>query len=192
MKRDMKKAIFIDKDGTLIEDIPYNVDPTRLRFSDGAVDALKIFSRLGFSLIIISNQSGIARGYFDEHDLHQVRITLTEMLASRGVKLDAFYFCPHHPDGEVEPYNIECHCRKPRPGMILGAAQQHNIDLSRSWMIGDILNDVEAGNRAGCKTILLDNGYETEWKTSQYRKPTATVSSFAEAVKVITHERELV
>lgn len=188
----MRKAIFIDKDGTLIHDIPYNVDPALLRFNDGAVEALNIFHHMGYALIVISNQSGIARGFFSENDLHKLRRDLTEKLKTHGVELDAFLFCPHHPDGAVAPYNIECDCRKPRPGMILQAARLYDIDLSRSWMIGDILNDVEAGNRAGCKTILLNNGHETEWVASELRKPTAIVSSFEEAVKAITHEHLLV
>lgn len=191
MRSDMRKAIFIDKDGTLIHDIPYNVDPALLRFNDGAAEALNIFHHMGYALIVISNQSGIARGFFSENDLHKLRIDLTERLETHGVKLDAFLFCPHHPDGVVAPYNIECDCRKPRPGMILQAARLYDIDLSRSWMIGDILNDVEAGNRAGCKTILLNNGHETEWVASEFRKPTAIVASFEEAVKVITHEHQL-
>lgn len=192
MRSDMRKAIFIDKDGTLIHDIPYNVDPTLLRFNTGAVEALKIFSRMGFALFVVSNQSGIARGFFTESDLHHLRRNLTERLKARGVTLDAFLFCPHHPDGSVAPYNIECSCRKPKPGMILRAAGQYDLDLSRSWMIGDILNDVEAGNRAGCKTILLNKGHETEWVTSGYRKPTVIVSSFEEAAKAIMQQHQLV
>lgn len=191
-RRNMRRAIFIDKDGTLIQDIPYNVDPALLHFNAGAVEALKIFSRMGFALIIISNQSGIARGFFNENDLHRLRIHLTRELNARGVTLDAFMFCPHHPEGIVAPYAIACKCRKPMPGMILQAAARYDIDLTRSWMIGDILNDVEAGNRAGCKTILLNNGHETEWIASKYRNPAAIVSSFEEAVKVITHQHQLV
>lgn len=188
----MRRAIFIDKDGTLIQDIPYNVDPALLRFNAGAVEALKLFSRMGFALIIVTNQSGIARGLFSENDLQQLRHHLTKELNTHGIKLAGFIFCPHHPEGNVVPYNIACNCRKPKPGMILQAAALYDIDLTRSWMIGDILNDVEAGNRAGCKTILLNNGHETEWVASAYRNPTAIVSSFDEAVKVITYQHQLV
>ena len=191
MESDMKKAIFIDKDGTLIEDIPYNVDPTLLRFMDGALEALKTFRRLRFSIFVVSNQSGIARGYFDQEDLHHLRVSLDKMLKARGVQVEEFFFCPHHPEGQVAPYNVECNCRKPQPGMILRAAEEFNIDLTHSWMIGDILHDVEAGNRAGCKTVLLNNGHETVWEISEYRQPTAMVSSFEEAVRVIAHQCEL-
>ena len=189
---DMKKAIFIDKDGTLIEDVPYNVDPALIFFTDGAIEALQTFRQLGFSLIVVSNQSGIARGFFSERDFHHLRAGLDEKLAAHGITLDGFLYCPHHPEGKVVPYNVSCDCRKPQPGMILKAAEEHGIDLSRSWMIGDILNDVEAGNRAGCKTLLLNNGNETEWVMSDLRAPTAVVSSFDEAVKVITNQHVLV
>ena len=187
----MRRAIFIDKDGTLIHDIPYNVDPALLRFNIGAVEALKTFSQMGFALIVVSNQSGIARGFFTEEQFEQLRFALTEQLRVRGVKLDGFLFCPHHPEGTVAPYNVECSCRKPRPGIILRAAEDYCIDRSRSWMIGDILHDVEAGSRAGCKTILLNNGHETEWLGGKHRTPTAIVSSFQEAVKVISHQHQL-
>ena len=187
----MKKAIFIDKDGTLIEDIPYNVDPALLRFTDGALEALKTFRHLRFSIFVVSNQSGIARGYFNQEDLHHLQVSLDKMLKASGVQVDEFFFCPHHPEGQVAPYNVECNCRKPQPGMILKAAEEFKIDLTHSWMIGDILHDVEAGNRAGCKTVLLNNGHETVWEISEYRRPTAVVSSFKEAVRVIAHQCEL-
>ena len=188
----MTRAIFIDKDGTLIQDIPYNVNPALLQFTKGAVEALNHFSAMGFLLIIVSNQSGVARGYFGEKDLENLKSKVTEMLGARGVELDAILCCPHHPEGKVPPFNVECECRKPKPGLILQAAADFDIDLSASWMIGDILNDVEAGNRAGCRTILLDNGNETEWEFSEHRTPTAVVASFQEAVNVITHQSELV
>lgn len=191
MSSEMNKAIFIDKDGTLIHDIPYNVDPALLCFNSGAVEALATLSRMGYMLIVVSNQSGVARGFFRPEDLHALQSALKKRMQAAGVKLDAFLFCPHHPDGSVAPYNIDCDCRKPNPGLILQAAERHDIDLTRSWMIGDILNDVEAGNRAGCKTILLNNGNESEWITSALRKPTAIVSSFEEVVQVITHQHQL-
>lgn len=188
----MKRAIFIDKDGTLIRDIPYNIKPDLLQFTKGAVEALKHFRAMGFLLIIISNQSGVARGYFSETDLENLKGKVNEMLKAQDVELDAFFCCPHHPEGTVPPFDIECECRKPKPGLILQAAADFNIDLSGSWMIGDILNDVEAGNRAGCRTILFNNGNETEWEFSTNRIPTAVVASFQEAVNVIIHQNELV
>ena len=181
----MNKAIFIDKDGTLIEDVPYNVDPALIELTAGAREALALLKKHGYLLIVVSNQSGIARGYFREDALEGVKIKLHELLAPDGVRLDGIFFCPHHPDGIVPNYAVACDCRKPKPGMILCAADSLNIDLSRSWMIGDILHDIEAGNRAGCKTILIDNGNETEWDFSEFRKPAAMAKDLREAAELI-------
>lgn len=184
----MKKAVFIDKDGTLIEDVPYNIDPRFIRFPEGTIDALKILKEHGYLLILVSNQSGVARGYFTEQELKHLEDALEAKLNLHGISIDDYFFCPHHPDGKVEEYAIDCQCRKPKPGMILTAAAKHDIDLSRSWMIGDILNDIEAGNRAGCNTILIDNGNETEWILSDHRIPTSTAKDLAQAARRIMYE----
>lgn len=175
------KAVFLDKDGTLIPDIPYNVDPAWITLYPDVPDALRQLQQAGFKLIVVSNQAGVARGYFPETALAGVETRLRTLLGEAGVTLDGFWYCPHHPAGSVADYAVDCSCRKPQPGMLLAAAQKHDIDLSKSWMIGDILNDVEAGNRAGCRTVLLDRGNETEWLTGPFRTPTATVNSVAEA-----------
>ena len=165
------RAIYLDKDGTLVEDVPHNVNPALLALTWQAGQALQLFRRLGYALIVVSNQSGIAHGLFTETSLAPVRHRLGELLAQYEVALDGFYYCPHSPDGVIGRYAIACTCRKPMPGMLFRAAREHDIDLARSWMIGDILNDVEAGRRAGCRTVLIDNGNETEWKMSPRRKP---------------------
>jgi len=179
----MIPAIFLDKDGTLIPDIPYNVDLDRITLSDGAEIALRSFHNSGYRLIAISNQSGVARGYFSEIALAKVEQRLRTLL--NEIPLTGFYYCPHHPQGSIIEYAIDCNCRKPKPGLILQAAQTHHIDLARSWMIGDILNDVEAGRNAGCKTILIDNGNETEWIRSPQRSPHHKVSNLLEAAQII-------
>ncbi|MBT1703818.1 D-glycero-alpha-D-manno-heptose-1,7-bisphosphate 7-phosphatase [Chryseosolibacter indicus] len=181
----MRKAIFLDKDGTLIKDVSYNVDPSLIVLEENCTEGLKLLQDEGYLLVIISNQSGVAHGYFSENKLEGVRLRLDELLGEHGVKLDAMYYCPHHPKGSVSPYAINCDCRKPMPGMIIKASKDFNIDLSASWMIGDILNDVEAGNRAGCRTILIDNGNETEWIKDEYREPTYKASSINEAASFI-------
>jgi D-glycero-D-manno-heptose 1,7-bisphosphate phosphatase len=181
----MEKAIFIDKDGTLIEDVPYNCDPDKIRLCSGVREGLRILKECGYKLIVISNQSGVALGYFVESDLDHVVRKIQSELLSAGVTIDDFYFCYHHPQGVVERYAIGCDCRKPKPGLIFNAARKHFINLNSSWMVGDILNDVEAGNRAGCKTILIDNGNETEWLTGPDRTPRRIVSSFTEAVSFV-------
>ena len=164
------RAVFLDKDGTLIEDVPYNVNPDLIQLTAGAEIGLRSLTSAGYKLIIISNQSGVARGYFPELALQAVEAKLRHLLAKFGVTLTGFYYCPHHPQGK-SPYNIECLCRKPEPGLIVRAAQECKIDLSSSWFVGDILNDVEAGYRAGCQTVLIDNGNETEWVISPQRIP---------------------
>jgi D-glycero-D-manno-heptose 1,7-bisphosphate phosphatase len=181
----MAKAIFLDKDGTLIPDIPYNVNPDLITIVPDAIEGLKQLSAEGYLLIIISNQAGVARGYFTEDKLPAVEQRIKQLLEKQGVKLSAFYYCPHHPEGTVSRYTDDCYCRKPQPGMLLKAARDHNIDLPSSWMIGDILNDVEAGNRAGSKTVLINNGNETEWIAGTLRSPTYISNSINQAAEDI-------
>ena len=178
-------AVFLDKDGTLVEDLPYNVEPQRVRLAPDALDSLARLQAQGYRLAVISNQSGVARGKFDERALRILERDLRDRCAQAGVTLAGVYWCPHHPDGVVQRYAIECTCRKPRPGLLWRAARELDVDLSRSWMVGDILDDVEAGRRAGCRTVLLDNGNETEWHLTPLRLPHAVVPSLARAVNVI-------
>jgi D-glycero-D-manno-heptose 1,7-bisphosphate phosphatase len=184
-KRAMKRAIFLDKDGTLIEDVPHNVNPGLLALTWQAGQGLQLLKQLGYALIVVTNQSGIAHGLFTETALTPVQRRLGELLTQYGVALDGFYYCPHAPDGVINRYAIRCTCRKPMPGMLMRAAREHGIDLAQSWMIGDILNDVEAGRRAGCRTVLIDNGNETEWKMSPMRKPHFTASDLYMAATMI-------
>jgi histidinol-phosphate phosphatase family protein len=165
------RAVFLDKDGTLIEDIPYNVDPAAIRLAPGAGEALCRLAAAGYKLLVVTNQSGVARGLFAEAALQGVEARMAALLAEYGAQFDGFYYCPHYPGGAVREYAIECTCRKPAPGLLLRAAAEHGIDLRQSWLIGDILNDVEAGRRAGCRTVLLDNGNETEWELTPMRQP---------------------
>jgi histidinol-phosphate phosphatase family protein len=178
MKEIMNKAIFLDKDGTLVPDVPYNVNPKLVSIEKNSLEGLQLIKDSGFKLIVISNQSGIARGYFDIEKLRGVEDKIQQLLRVHNLKVDGFYYCPHDT-------NDDCDCRKPNPGLILKAAQDFNIDLAQSWMIGDILNDVEAGNRAGCKTILIDNGNETEWILNENREPFFKASSINEAAELI-------
>jgi len=156
----MNKAVFIDRDGTLIKDVPYNANTALIQFLPNAIESLTALKENNFLLILISNQSGIAKGLFTIDELEEMHQAIQKTLLNFNVWLDEIYYCPHHPEGKIKQYSIECDCRKPKPGLILQAAKEYDIDLSGSWMIGDILNDVEAGNTAGCKTILLDNGNE--------------------------------
>jgi D-glycero-D-manno-heptose 1,7-bisphosphate phosphatase len=179
------KAVFLDKDGTLINDIPYNVDPDLITLSDDSAEGLKMLQEAGYLLVVVSNQAGVAYGYFTEDDLVPVKNRLFELLKEQGVELDGFYYCPHHPYGNTARYAVACDCRKPAPGMLYKAANNMEIDLESSWMIGDILNDIEAGERAGCQTILIDNGNETEWALNEYRIPGKECANINEAAAFI-------
>lgn len=172
----MSPAVFLDKDGTLVHDLPYNVDPARLRLRAGAGKALARLQAAGFRLILVSNQPGIALGLFSVAALGAVWDELARQLAPHGVRLDATYYCPHRPAaaGEDPP----CPCRKPQPGLLRRAAADHGIDLQHSWMVGDILDDVEAGHAAGCRSVLLDVGSETEWREGAGRQPDFVARGF--------------
>jgi histidinol-phosphate phosphatase family protein len=181
----MQPAVFLDKDGTLIDDVPYNTDPARIHLAAGCAAGLRSLCAAGYPLLVVSNQSGVARGYFPEAALAGVERRLRELLEELGVPLAGFYFCPHHPDGHVPAYARRCACRKPRPGLLLRAAHAHGLDLAHSWLIGDILDDIEAGRRAGCRTILIDNGNETEWVRGPNREPHHHAANIDEAACII-------
>jgi D,D-heptose 1,7-bisphosphate phosphatase len=181
-------AVFLDKDGTVLDDVPYNVDPQRMKLAAGAADGLRRLHGAGYRLIVISNQSGVARGLFQEAALSCVAERLRELLEAERIPLDAFYYCPHHPDAFVPRYRRDCDCRKPAPGLIFRAAKERRIDLEKSWFVGDILNDVEAGRRAGCRTVLIDNGNETKWEFSPERLPDVFAADLDEAATAILSE----
>ena len=165
----LRPAVFVDKDGTLVDDVPYNADPALLSFRPAAPEALARLAESGYALVIVSNQSGIARGLFDEAQFARLRQALARRLLDRaGVRLTDFLYCPHAPAPDGGP---QCSCRKPAPGMLLAAARRHRLDLARSWMVGDTLDDVEAGHRAGCRSVLYDSGGETVWRDSRLRRP---------------------
>jgi histidinol-phosphate phosphatase family protein len=176
----MQKAVFLDKDGTIIHDVPYNIDPSKIELTPGCAEALLRLHLAGLQLIVISNQPGLAKGIFSLQDLRKAERFLARRLASFGIPIKTFYYCPHHPGG-----GVPCACRKPAPGLIEQAAREHDLDLAHSWMIGDILNDIEAGRRAGCRTILINNGNETERVRSSLRTPDHMVPGLAEAADII-------
>lgn len=183
MKR--QPAVFLDKDGTLVEDVPYNVDPARMRLTARAVEGVRVLACAGYALVVVSNQSGVARGYFDASALDAVRVRLAEFIEGAGAELAGFYCCPHHPDGVVGKFARACDCRKPAPGLLRRAAQELRLDLGRSWMVGDTLDDIEAGQSAGCRTVLLDNGHETEWRGGALREPHERAPDLAGAARRI-------
>ena len=178
-------AVFLDKDGTLVENVPYNVDPRLMRLTRRAAAGLRRLAEAGYRLVVVTNQSGVGRGLFAETALSAVQRRLDELILECGAVMAGFYYCPHHPEAVVEAYRGECECRKPSPGMLLRAARELHLDLERSWLVGDILDDISAGRRALCRTVLLDNGHETEWNLSAERRPDFYACDLAEAANCI-------
>lgn len=183
--RARRRAVFIDKDGTLIHDLPFNVDPDRIRLAPGVAEGLPLLDAADYKLVVVSNQSGVARGLFPEAALEGVEQRLRALLDEIGVTLHGFYYCPHYAAGSVPSYSRDCSCRKPAPGLIARGARELDADLASAWLIGDILDDVEAGRRAGCRTILIDNGNETEWELNHARLPHHIVGDVHEAARLI-------
>ena len=182
-KPKLAKAVFIDKDGTLVEDVPYNVDPALLRFTANAVDGLRLLVDAGYLLVVVTNQPGVALGRFDHDALRRLQGALTQMLREAGVPLAGFQACPHAP---AAPGGMAaCQCRKPAPGMLRQAAAHLELDLAASWMVGDILDDVEAGHRAGCRSVLLDVGNETVWERTLLRTPDLVATDLLGAAQAI-------
>jgi len=177
-----RRAAFIDKDGTLVENVPYNVDPARVAFTPHAIEGLRLLSAHGFRIVVVTNQPGIGMQRFDEAALRRLQFALQHMLAGHGVQLDGFYACPHTPAPDGHP---RCACRKPAPGLIQQAACALDLDLSSSWMVGDILDDVEAAHRAGCRAVLMDVGSETVWHLTPGRIPDRRAADLREAAREI-------
>ncbi len=154
---DKNKAIFLDRDGVINKEVGYLSSPDKFDFIDGTIEALKTLKQKGFLLIIITNQAGIARGYYSEEILISIHKKMNDILQQNDIILDGIYYCPHHPD-----YTGSCDCRKPKPGMIFKAKDEFNIDMKNSFMVGDTLNDIETGLNANCKTVLVLTGYGAE------------------------------
>jgi len=151
----LRPAVFLDRDGTVIEEVGYLSRPEQFRLLPGAAAAIRQLNERDIPVVLVTNQSGVARGKFSENDLAEIHRHLRELLATEDARLDAIYYCPHHPREGQAPYRRDCVCRKPAPGMLQQAAREHGLDLAASVMIGDSLRDLEAGAAAGCKTRIL-------------------------------------
>ncbi len=150
----LRRAVFLDRDGTLNVEVNYLHRVADLVLIPGAAQAIKLLNEASYLAIVVTNQAGIARGFFDEQAVRMLHEHLTSELAAAGARVDALYLCPHHPD-----FTGPCACRKPQPGMLRQAAMAHGIDLNQSWFIGDTLSDIAAGQAAGCRTVLVRTGY---------------------------------
>ena len=150
----MRRAVFLDRDGTVIDEVGHLGEPERVAILPGVPEALRKLADAGFALVLVTNQAGVARGFFSEADVEAVNARTDELLAVEGVKLDGMYYCPHHPD-----LTGPCDCRKPAPGMLKRAARDLDLDLSRSWMVGDHPGDAGAGKAAGASPIMVLTGH---------------------------------
>lgn len=155
----MVRAVFLDRDGVLVDDVDVLTRACDIRVCKTVPAALWRLKRAGYRLVVVSNQAAVARGLLTEVEaetlMHEVG---RRLVVAGGPELDGAYFCPHHPNATVVRYRLECECRKPRPGLLLQAAERHQLDVGRSYMVGDRISDVAAGSRAGCRTILVTTG----------------------------------
>jgi D-glycero-D-manno-heptose 1,7-bisphosphate phosphatase len=182
--RDDRRTVFLDKDGTLVDDLPYNVDPRRVRFAAGAREGVRLLAAAGYRLIIATNQARIARGYFTESELRAVERHLAAEVEGLGGRLDGFLFCPHLPDG-VNEFAIDCECRKPAPGLIRRAVEELGVRTDRAWFVGDTWMDVLAGRRGGCRTIMVGPEARDASSLPEDRRPEFAVRDLLDAARVI-------
>ncbi len=178
------KAVFLDRDGTIIVHEHYLSSPDQLKLLPNVAEGIRLFKEHGYLIIVVTNQSGVARGFFDEEHLVLIHKKLLRMLKDAGVVIDDIYYCPHHIEGIVEEYRVECDCRKPRPKMLLDAARQHRIDLTKSLMIGDSETDMQAGKNAGCTSILIRNGCPDGTKSGSMTGTNYVVKDLLEAARL--------
>jgi D-glycero-D-manno-heptose 1,7-bisphosphate phosphatase len=188
-ERPSRRAVFIDRDGTISEEVGYVNHPARYRVFPFAAEAIKLLNEAGWLAILVTNQAGVARGYFAEEMIGAVHDILTEDLRRGGARLDAIYYCPHHPSVGEPPYRLDCDCRKPKPGLIRRAAEEFDINLAESWMIGDRYSDAELARNAGVRAALVLSGYgrgEWEHQRSAWRhEPDVIAENLLEAVRKI-------
>jgi D,D-heptose 1,7-bisphosphate phosphatase len=183
------KAVFLDRDNTIIDDPGYIGDPSLVRLLPGVEQAIKSLQAAGYKIVVVTNQSGIARGLLTEAMLERIHDELRRQLALKEAYLDAIYYCPYHPEGTVEGYAIDSGLRKPRPGMLLKAAGEMDLELAGSWMVGDSPRDIEAGQRAGCRTIRVRTRQAVPKQQMDHEdegvQADFTVRNLAEAAKII-------
>jgi D-glycero-D-manno-heptose 1,7-bisphosphate phosphatase len=187
-----RRAVFIDRDGTISEEVGYVNHPSRYRVFPYAAEAIRRLNEAGWLAVLVTNQAGVARGYFKEEVIGAVHALLAEELERGGARLDAIYYCPHHPSVGEPPYRFDCDCRKPRPGLIRRAAEDFRIDLAASWMVGDRYSDTELARNAGTRAALVLSGYgrgEWEYQRDAWRhQPDLVAENLLEAVEKITKE----
>ena len=183
----MKKAIFIDRDGTLIQEVGYLRMLEDLRFTPRAAEALRTFQNLGYLNLVITNQSAVARGLLSPKVVNKIHQKLKLMAKDEDAVIHDVFYCPHFPGGRVAPYNVECDCRKPKPGMLLQAAEKHRIDLQQSLLIGDKISDLELGKNAGVRTVLVLTGSGQQTKET-WQEPVESFPNLFEFSKYLREQ----
>jgi D-glycero-D-manno-heptose 1,7-bisphosphate phosphatase len=195
----MKKntAVFLDRDGVINEEVGYLDSLDKLKIIPGAYEAIRLINESGMKVVVISNQAGVARGLFPEDFVKITHEYLQNALRKKGAYIDNFYYCPHHPTEGIESYRQVCNCRKPAPGMLLQAAQDLNIDLTRSYLVGDRFNDMEAGKKIGVRGILVKTGFGQSLlqddgpdEATPENKPDFIAADILEAVKLILKDKK--
>ena len=159
MEGDKRRAVFLDRDGTIIREVGYVDEPSKVELLPRSAGAIRSLNQAGFQVVVVTNQSGVARGYFNEEMVSKVHQRLMELLQKEGAHLDRIYYCPHHPEEGNSPYRKDCSCRKPKPGMLLEASRELNLDLSRSFMVSDKYSDLQMAHQLEVKGILVLTGY---------------------------------
>jgi D-glycero-D-manno-heptose 1,7-bisphosphate phosphatase len=186
----VRRAVLLDRDGTLIEEAGYLDRLERLAFFPYSVDAVRLLNQAGFVVVVVTNQSGVARGIVEEAFVQTAHEYITARLVAGGARVDGFYYCPHHPSAVREDYRRACDCRKPAPGLLRRAAKDLDIDLSRSFVVGDRWHDLDAGTAVGAQGVLVRTGYGriTETSPPSGAAPAAVVDNLIEAVTWILRQ----
>ena len=186
-----RPAVFIDRDGTISEEVGYINHPSRFRVFPYAASAIKLLNDQGWLAVVITNQAGVARGYFSESMIETIHYNLQQALRDEGARVDAIYYCAHHPTVGEPPYRQECDCRKPKPGLVTRATKDLDIALEQSWMIGDRYGDIELARNAGVRSALVLSGYgRGEWENQRSlwkHQPDLVAENLLEAVESIVH-----
>jgi D-glycero-D-manno-heptose 1,7-bisphosphate phosphatase len=191
----MKRAVFIDRDGTISEEVGYVNHPSRFRLLPHSAEAVRLLNEAGWLAVLVTNQAGVARGYFSEDMIQEIHARLNTELEHAGARLDAIYYCAHHPTVGEPPYRLDCECRKPRPGLIHRAVSELDIDLIQSWMVGDRFGDVELARNANVHSAFVLTGYgRGEWehqRSSWTMEPEIVAENLLEAVQKILGQNRL-
>jgi D-glycero-D-manno-heptose 1,7-bisphosphate phosphatase len=189
-----RRAVFIDRDGTISEEVGYVNHVSRYRLFPFAAEAVRTLNERGWLAVLVTNQAGVARGYFEENLIGAVHQLLSDELERGGARLDAIYYCPHHPSVGEPPYRQDCDCRKPKPGLLLRAARELNLDLARCWMVGDRHSDTELARNAGVRSAFVLTGYgrgELEHQSAAWRHhPDLVAENLFAAVRKIVMSDE--